>query len=691
VTSVTTAPAGVAITPVNNVTQLTCNTNVVTLIGSSTTSGVSYSWSGPNGYTATSSAINVFAAGVYTLTVTNPTTGCTATASTTVTANMTPPAGVAINPSLATLTCSSPSALLMGSSTTTGATFSWTGPNSFTASGTTATAVSAGQYILTVTNPANGCTNTTTATISQNFAPPSAVTAINNGPLTCQKTSVTLTGNSNTSGVTFAWTGPNGFTASGATATASVAGIYTLTVTNPANGCTAVTTTVVAQDLTVPQSLLITSNTGAPVLTCSAPSITLTGSSSTPGTSYNWSGPSGQLSLTASAVVNSTGVYSLTATNPATGCASSLASTVTQNITPPQSVTTMATPTSAQVTCSSPNVVLTGGSSTTGVSYGWTGPSGFSASGSSATVTNAGAYTLTVTDPTNGCVTTATATVTKNVNAPIGLAASAKDIITCFTPVIDLQGTSTTPGATFSWTGPGGYTANTAIAETDLPGAYTLVVTNPANGCTASIGTTVLVDTATPAGVMASNNGPLNCVTTSVTLSSSSTTSGVDFTWVTPDNNFLDGATTVVTAPGTYTIVVTNNGNGCSSQATTTVIRNNTGCSGTNTVSTGAAVSKMAALPDAVVDSVTGFTYKAYPNPFRSTVFVEFVSPESTAVSVELYSLSGYKESVLYNGRVNANQDYKFTMGAGGLSSGTHFCVIRTAEKVYTIKLLLMK
>jgi hypothetical protein len=67
------------------------------------------------------------------------------------------------------------------------------------------------------------------------------------------------------------------------------------------------------------------------------------------------------------------------------------------------------------------------------------------------------------------------------------------------------------------------------------------------------------------------------------------------------------------------------------------------------------------------------------------------VSPESTAVSVELYSLSGYKESVLFNGRVNANQNYKLTMGAGGLSSGTHFCVIRTAEKVYSIKLLLVK
>jgi hypothetical protein len=273
---------------------------------------------------------------------------------------------------------------------------------------------------------------------------------------------------------------------------------------------------------------------------------------------------------------------------------------------------------------------------------------------------------------------------------PVGLSASASDIISCFSPTIDLQGGSTTPGASFSWTGPNGYTANTAVAETSVPGAYTLTVANPANGCTASTGTTVLADTATPAGVTASNNGPLNCVTTSVTLSSSSTTAGVEYTWVTPDNNFLAGPTAVVTTAGTYTIVVTDDNNGCSSQATTTVIQNTTGCTGSNAVKS-ATVSKIAALPDALLDSTTGFTYKAYPNPFRSTVVIEFVSPESAAVSVELYSLSGYKEQVLFIGRVNASQDYKITVGASGLSSGTHLCVISSNGKVYPLKLVLIK
>jgi len=509
------------------------------------------------------------------------------------------------------------------------------------------------------------------------------------GELTCTHSSVALTGSTIATGATFSWTGPGGFNSTAQNPTAGAPGIYTLTVT--AGGCAATDTALVALDTVTPQQLTTTAVPVSMQLTCTSNSVVFTAGSSTPGVSYNWSGPSGPLSTSTTATATSVGTYTLTATNPANGCSASVSSTVTQNTTPPQGVTTTANPVTAQITCDHPSVSLTGGSTTPGVTYSWSSPNGFTANGQSTSVTTAAVYTLTVTDPTNGCVTLLPGTVTKNVSAPIGLAASASDIISCFTPTIDLQGKSTTPGAIFSWTGPNGYTANTDIAETSVPGNYTLLVTNPANGCTASTGTPVLADTATPAGVTASNTGPLNCITTSVTLSSSSTTDGVDFTWVTPDNNFLAGSSVAVTTAGTYTIVVTNDANGCSSQTTTTVVRNNTGCTGANAFSSGATASRIAALPDAQVDSITGFTYKVYPNPFRSTLSVEFVSPVSTAVTVELYSSSGYREQALFSGRVDANQDYKITTGANGLSSGLHFCIIRTAEKVYSIKLLLVK
>ncbi|MBS1602431.1 MAG: T9SS type A sorting domain-containing protein [Bacteroidetes bacterium] len=510
--------------------------------------------------------------------------------------------------------------------------------------------------------------------------------ASSSGSLTCANTSVTLTGSSTTSGAVYSWTGPLGFTSSIQDPVVSTPGIYTLTVT--AGGCSAQDTALVSQNTTRPVGLTATAIPIDATLTCTNNNVNFTAGAQTPNLTYSWTGPDGPIATAGSITVSSTGTYTLTATDPTNGCTATASSVVTQNTTAPQGVTTSALPATAQVTCAHPTILLTGSSTTTGVTYSWTGPGILSASGASATVDAAGTYTVTVTDPSNGCVTTLPGAVTKNVSVPIGLTASPSDVISCFTPTIDLQGGSSTPGVTFLWSGPGGYTANTDVAETSVPGDYTLTVTDPTNGCSASVSTTALADTATPANVTASNNGPLNCTTTSVMITSSSSTPGVDFTWVTPSNTFIAGATAVVTVPGTYTIQVTNNGNGCFSEATTTVIQNTTGCSGSNAV-TPAAVSGRA--EGFTTDASTGFVYKTYPNPFSTTAFIEFASPVTSRVTVEIYSSYGSLEKLLFRNTVNANQLYKLQVGTAGLSSGTHFCIIRSGDKLYSSRLILVK
>ena len=78
--------------------------------------------------------------------------------------------------------------------------------------------------------------------MSLNSTPPNA-NAGNNGIILCGTSTVMLSGSSTTSGVTFAWIASNGGNivsgADTATPTVNTAGTYTLTVTNPANGCTA--------------------------------------------------------------------------------------------------------------------------------------------------------------------------------------------------------------------------------------------------------------------------------------------------------------------------------------------------------------------------------------------------------------------------------------------------------------------
>jgi hypothetical protein len=72
--------------------------------------------------------------------------------------------------------------------------------------------------------------------IKQNNTPP-PVTAMG-GTIDASHPTVQLKGHSIISGVTYLWTGPNGFTSSLKKPIVSVPGLYTLTVTNPQTGCT---------------------------------------------------------------------------------------------------------------------------------------------------------------------------------------------------------------------------------------------------------------------------------------------------------------------------------------------------------------------------------------------------------------------------------------------------------------------
>jgi hypothetical protein len=839
---------------------LTCTNPSTTLSASTTASGATtYSWTGPSGFTATGASVTTSTAGTYNVTATN--SAGTGTASVTVTGNTTAPAGVAITPNLAALTCANPSATLTGGSSTAGVSYAWSGPNSFTATGKTTTVISAGEYILTVTDPTNGCTSTTAATISANFTAPANVTAVNNGPQTCYNVYPTLTGSSTTTGTTYAWTGPNGFTATGATANVTSfgqgGGTYTLTATNPTNGCTAIATTVVAVDINAPTGVNVVSSTGSPVLNCTNPSLRLTASSSTPGVTYAWRiGPTGStvlgtgdtltvtqpnqydvlvqnpengcaflggitvsqnvtppsnlfltsnptaavLTCTTTSIacnanasgskvgytwtgpggftfygqttnLSAPGTYSVTATDSTDGCSSTASTTITQDITPPSAVTigsatgttiinctnptlsltagsspntasyswsgpnnyssnnatasvtvpgtyivtatlasngcsktanvlialdtaspagitTSSVPANATLTCTNPNVVLTGNSVTPGVAYNWTGPNNFSAPGSSVTVATPGNYVVTVTNPVNGCSSAVTASaVTQNLSIPIGVSTITSNKLSCNITSVSVTANSSTSGATYTWTGPQGFTADTRVISATLGGAYTVTVTNPANGCTTSKTATVVADTATPAGVTATNSGPLTCTATAVTLTGNSTTAGVTYTWNGP-NGFFDPeqVSTSATDSGSYILTASNPGNGCITNDTTYVSADFSECSSVTPKVT-------AAKAGTFNDSTTtgAFTYKVFPNPTgNAAVSITFNSPMAANVVVAIYNNAGVQERVLFSNAVEANQPYRLTLNPGGLGSGIHYCQIRVNDKVYTTKLLVL-
>ena len=385
---------------------INCANNSVTLAGGSSASGVNYAWSGPNGYTSSVQNPVVTAAGNYTLTVTLG--SCTGTAAATVIADTARP-DIRASATPIQLTCVATNATLNGSSSTTGVTYSWSGANGVVATTPNASTGTPGTYTLTITNPANSCTSSRQVVVTQNVTPPTGITASNSGTVTCTHPVISINGTVTASGLTYSWTGPNAFTSSALNTTVTKGGTYTLTATDPTNGCTVSATTVVPENTAAPGQISI--NT-AGTITCLNTSVSISGSSSTTGVTYAWTGPNGYSSTSPSITVTHGGSYTLTATSPDNGCKSSNSTTVVDNSAPPAATITNTSP----LSCRNPTVTLTATSPVANVSYLWIGPDDFLDVVPVTTVTEAGTYILTVSDPVSGCTNTLTTEVTGDPN-----------------------------------------------------------------------------------------------------------------------------------------------------------------------------------------------------------------------------------------------------------------------------------
>gem|GEM_PF-1469843 len=289
--------------------------------------GATYSWTGPNGFTSGQQNpvipnVTALAAGVYTVTVTSA-QNCVNTGNTQVVVLAAPPA-----------TAGSNSPICAGSTLTLtsggGTSYSWSGPNGFLSNLQNpfifnATVAASGVYTVTVTNAQN-CSKTATATVVVNPSP--NATAGSNSPV-CEGNPLNLTADG---GVSYSWTGPNGFTSNIRIPTIPLttmlnAGLYTVVVT-AANQCSAIANTNVA---ILPKPTVEVSNNG-PV--CEGMDLELFASG---GVSYSWTGPAGfttnvQNPVITGATTANSGTYNVSVTG-ANGCVntgSTLATVYTQ-------------------------------------------------------------------------------------------------------------------------------------------------------------------------------------------------------------------------------------------------------------------------------------------------------------------------------------------------------------------------
>ncbi|MDP2385272.1 MAG: M43 family zinc metalloprotease [Bacteroidota bacterium] len=539
-----------------------CVGSLLTLTGGN--NGMStYSWAGPSAYVnatqspTVSAAATAGMAGTYTITITDG-NGCQRTATTAVTVNALPTATAANN---GPVCAGNPLTLTGGNNGMT--TYSWAGPSAYanaTQSPTvsaTATAGMAGTYTITITD-GNGCQRTATTAVTVNALP--TATAANNGPV-CVGSPLTLTGGNN--GMTsYSWAGPSAYANAtqsptvSATATAGMAGTYTITITD-GNGCQRTATTAV----TVNALPTATASNSGPV--CAGSPLTLTGGNNGM-TSYSWTGPGAYANGTQSPTVSATatagmaGTYTLTISNGT--CSNTATTAVTVNALP------TATAANNGPVCVGNPLTLTGGNNGM-TTYSWAGPNAYSSTSQSPTVSAAataamlGTYTLTIT-AANGCQRTATTAVMVNA---LPVASATNNSPVCAGSSLSLTG-GNNGMTTYSWSGPNAYSSGTqsptvsASATAAMAGAYTLTVTN-ANGCVQTATTAVTVNALPTVTATSSPVSGTVCAGTQVTLTGGGATT---YTWT-------GGATNGVafTPAGTLTYTVTGTGaNGCTNTAT---------------------------------------------------------------------------------------------------------------------------
>ncbi len=651
----TTAVAA-AIAPTSSINCL-----ITTQILNATPTGpFSYSWTPSSGLTGSSvSNPTVSVGGTYSVVITNTVNGCFGNASTTVVSNTIIPT-VTISPSSFTTTCTTPTVQLTANTSTNSVNYTWTVPATGTLSNVSSSnpiASGAGIFTVVVTNTVNGCVSTAaTSSITINVSVPTATLASNNLSITCVNPAPGTSVSTSTSSVNYIWTPSSGI-ASGANTsspTFTLAGTYSVVITNTINGCSSnasSNTVTVTLNNTIPTISITPSQT----LTCTTPSITITTTvNPSSGLSYNWTGSGVTGATTNSVSVNQAGVYSATVTNPVNGCFVTTSVAIASNTTAP--IANIAV-NSITTTCAAPTATLNASSTpSTGVSYNWSAPG--SGSLNTFTVSNpvaggSGIFTVTVIDNTNGCstaVSQATVEVVPDAATPIINVSANNLTITCTNTTVTTALTSTNSIASYNWNpSPVSGGANPVF---DTPGIYTATVT-ATNGCPTNVSVNVGIDITVPTASLslASNNGTLTCLTTSITLTPTvSPISNLTYTW-SPSIGLasnINQASATFSAAGVYTLAITNTITGCVSSLTNTantftVIEDN--ASPSFTLGTASSVTTTCASPNATLSA----TSDADPN----SVYVWTTPTSSTVTGNPIVSSATGIYSVIVTNTIN--------------------------------------
>jgi len=504
-----------------NVSSITVNPTDTVNLAPWPTSGGSWKWTGPNGFTSNARAIYSIAlpspTNIYTATYTNP-SGVKSVQAFTIAVNSTPIVPyLQVNggawQNVSSVTANYTDIVNLAPLPASGGSWSWSGPNGFSSTMRAIYEIPltwpVNVFTATYTNP-DGVTSTQAFTITVNSTPIVPYLQVGYGAwqnvasATVPLGSTVNFGPWPTSGGSWSWTGPNGFSSNaravyGITLT-SPTNVYIATYTNPAGVTSTKAFTITIAPTSVVPYLEVNEGAWQNAASVTVPlgsSVNL-GPWPTSGGSWSWTGPNG---FTSSAraiygvpLTSPTNVYIATYTNP-DGVTSAQAFTITiapTPVIPYLEVDGGAWQNVASVTANYSDTVNLAPWPTSGGSWNWTGPNGF-------TSTSRAIYGVPLTLPTNvyiatytnpdGVTSTQTFTLTVastpitpyiEVDNGAWLATNSMNVAPGSTVNLGPQPVS---GGSWIWKGPNGFTSTSrgiyAIPLSSGTNTYTATYANP--------------------------------------------------------------------------------------------------------------------------------------------------------------------------------------------------------------------
>lgn len=364
-----------------------------------------------------------------------------------------------------TLDCNQPIQRIPASSTTSGATFQWTGPSGFSSTEVSPEVDVAGIYYVTVTQ-SDGCFISRSIEVKSDFSTP--VYSINTTNKLCSSDTLTISLSNYVQGTQFQWKLPNGTLSNSTSLQTVLNGIIELTVTG-VNGCTSTQSFNIAP---LYQNIQLIAKDS--IINCSTPTILIPLALDQTPASLVVYGPNGYYTHRLDTIIDIPGSYSVEAVN-AGGCKSYTSFNINSDFQYPR---INIAPT--VIGCTQDSIQLQATISPANARVSWDGPHKFHSTVPKAWVYEYGWYYVSVTLP-NGCVTIDSVYVgLRNSNPQFSVN---EDMLSCDKNSATLQLMINSPvNPTISWSGPNGFNSNQRTVNVTVPGIYWIKVIG-SDGC----------------------------------------------------------------------------------------------------------------------------------------------------------------------------------------------------------------